>query len=101
MASVDREDNRFGGLTIEDVLDLSGEREADLLKLNIEGAEEALFAARSCERWIDRVGAIVVEPHDLKTLEVITTRVSDSGFVLADSKETLSPFVLFVRAQPN
>ncbi|WP_051466212.1 FkbM family methyltransferase [Pseudofrankia saprophytica] len=49
--------------TLESILDEAGaEREIDLLKCDIEGAERELFD--SCESWIGRVRNIVVECHD-------------------------------------
>lgn len=48
-------------VTIDDLLDEHGLDEIDLLKCDIEGAEEELFA--DCSGWIDRVRLAVVECH--------------------------------------
>jgi FkbM family methyltransferase len=49
-------------LGVADLADEVGGR-IDLLKIDIEGSEVAVFA-RGTEAWIDRVDAIAVEPHD-------------------------------------
>ena len=48
-------------LRLRDILDRR-ERPIDLLKLDIEGAEDAVLA--DCEPVLDRVGAIVMDLHE-------------------------------------
>ena len=47
---------------IASVMEQFGIERLDLLKMDIEGAEQAVFA--DCDDWIDRVEAIIVEVHD-------------------------------------
>jgi FkbM family methyltransferase len=49
--------------TIPEIIDLHGGRRVNLLKLDIEGAEQALFA-EGADEWLPRVDVIVVELHD-------------------------------------
>jgi hypothetical protein len=51
--------------TIKDLLRLSGCEKVDILKLDIEGAEEQLFGKGETD-WIDLVNSIVIEFHDMK-----------------------------------
>jgi FkbM family methyltransferase len=50
------------GITVDRLMDQCGIRYIDLLKIDIEGAEAEVFADPS--RWLGRVGAIAIEPHD-------------------------------------
>jgi FkbM family methyltransferase len=50
-------------LTIPQILALSGHDTIDILKLDIEGAEHALFSD-GCEEWLPRVKMIIIELHD-------------------------------------
>ena len=50
------------GMTMKTILDRSGFDRVDLLKLDVEGAEAAMFATGP--NWLDRVGALAVEFHD-------------------------------------
>jgi hypothetical protein len=52
-------------VTINDVLAKIDLSRIDVLKVDIEGAEEEVF--RSSELWIDRVDAIIIELHDRHT----------------------------------
>jgi FkbM family methyltransferase len=54
---------RCPAIPIRDLLDKAGSAEIDLLKLDIEGAEEELFS-REYEEWIERVNMIVIETHE-------------------------------------
>ena len=47
---------------MDSLLERFGIEHLDLLKMDIEGAEKAVFA--DCTDWIDRVEAIIVEVHD-------------------------------------
>lgn len=49
-------------ITIPEILRRTGESRIDLLKLDIEGAEEALFRT-GADEWLPRVGAMVIELH--------------------------------------
>jgi FkbM family methyltransferase len=51
------------GITIDDILTLTNWDRIDLLKLDIEGAEFALFGSQKTN-WLSKVGAIAIELHD-------------------------------------
>lgn len=50
------------GRTIDRIMADQGVDRIDVLKVDIEGAEQEVFADPS--RWIDRIGAIIIEIHD-------------------------------------
>jgi len=54
-------------ITVPEILLRMGWNEIDLLKVDIEGAERALF--RDCRAWIGKVGALVAELHDGYSIE--------------------------------
>jgi len=54
-------------ITVPEILVQAGWDKIDLLKVDIEGAERALF--RDCGAWIGKVGALVAELHDGYTVE--------------------------------
>lgn len=54
----------FPAYSIADVIDQSGIGHCDLLKLDVEGAEEQLFAMTEC--WLSHTDRIVVEVHNDK-----------------------------------
>jgi FkbM family methyltransferase len=64
-------------LTMEDVISNAGVSHIDLLKCDIEGAEEELFA--SCRGWIGSVDAIVVECHGAYGVEQLLGDLSANG----------------------
>ncbi len=52
----------------------------DVLKIDVEGSEAAIFAAEDLA-WLDRVGLIVVELHpNLIAIEPVIDRLSEHGF---------------------
>jgi FkbM family methyltransferase len=56
-------EDRVPGFTIPEIIDLHGGGRVNLLKLDIEGAEHALFT-QGAEEWLHRVDVIIVELHD-------------------------------------
>ena len=64
-------------LTMEDVLEELGSDRIDLLKVDIEGAEEELFA--DCSAWIDRVGVVSVECHHPFTADRLLGQLEAAG----------------------
>lgn len=54
--------SKVRGLTMDSLISEYSIDYIDLLKVDIEGAEREVFQNPS--RWLDRVGAIVIEPHD-------------------------------------
>ena len=69
----------FRAYTIDEVIDLSEHGCCDLLKLDIEGAEEAMFA-EDANRWISRVDAILVEVYSEAGMEAIAAGCPDDAF---------------------
>ena len=61
--SSDKTSTSIRGITIPEILDEFNVERIDLLKLDIEGAEKALFMSGT-EFWLDRVDVILVELHD-------------------------------------
>jgi FkbM family methyltransferase len=51
------------GLTIGDLLQMSGKETIDILKLDVEGAERAIFLSSDCS-WLRRTKIVIVELHD-------------------------------------
>jgi FkbM family methyltransferase len=63
------EPGAFRAYTVDEIIDGAGEPHCDLLKLDIEGAEEQLFSGPT--GWLARVGSIVVEVHGARAREEI------------------------------
>jgi FkbM family methyltransferase len=49
-------------LTVEDIMQLTGHRTIDILKLDIEGAEKEVFS--DCGKWLGDVRVLMIELHD-------------------------------------
>jgi FkbM family methyltransferase len=77
--------------TIDSILDEAGLESVDLIKMDVEGAEERLLA--DIGRWGRRAGALVVELHGKLDFDWFAERVHTAGF------EALRPGELF-RGQP-
>jgi FkbM family methyltransferase len=60
--AVESADGPIEALGVRGLLDLLGLDRLGLLKVDIEGGEVEVLA--SAEEWIDRVDALMVEPHD-------------------------------------
>jgi hypothetical protein len=67
------------GISIPTLLRRIGERTIDLLKLDIEGSEEELFARGSLE-WLGRVGVLSVETHGDRAARVVATALRQASF---------------------
>ena len=66
-------------MTMAEILDLVPGGRADLVKIDIEGGEGALFEA-ACP-WLDRVDAIIIELHPLAVdVRSIIQKIESSGF---------------------
>ena len=70
--------NTFDGITITDLLHRANEREIDLLKLDIEGAEAEIFS-RDHRDWIDRIRTLVIECHGELAQRIVRKAVGESG----------------------
>jgi FkbM family methyltransferase len=51
------------GITIGDLLKMSGEQTIDILKLDVEGAEKEIFSAPDCS-WLSKTKVLIIELHD-------------------------------------
>ena len=63
VGEADGGDHLVRAYTIPEIIEMHGYERVNLLKLDIEGAEHALFTQGEGE-WLDRVDVIVVELHD-------------------------------------
>jgi len=70
-------------LSIPDLLQLAGFPRADLLKVDIEAAEQVVF--QDVSAWIDRVNHLIIEIHDGKCDEVVQAALK--GFQRSESGE--------------
>lgn len=55
--------NVINAITIEEILNQYSIKQVDLLKLDIEGSEKAVFEM-NYEDWLSKCNAIIVEIHD-------------------------------------
>lgn len=81
-------DGGIKGVTVLDVLAMSGESYVDLLKIDIEGSEVEVLNAS--EGWIDRVGMLMVELHDrfrAGCTDALNEAVAGRGFQSSTSGE--------------
>ncbi len=67
-------------MTVPQVMEQLGWDHVDLLKVDIEGSEEDLFARNNS--WLKRVGAIILEVHPNTTPEKLNGYLSPFGFQL-------------------
>ncbi|MCT0229486.1 FkbM family methyltransferase [Synechococcus sp. CS-1324] len=76
-------------VSMDQLLEVCGWSRIDLLKIDIEGAEEELL----CEspHWLEKVGAIVMEIHPNTTPERIAGYLRPYGFVLEKHGEGREP----------
>lgn len=67
-------------LTMADILDRNGIGVVDILKMDVEGAEEAIFKADLS--WLDRTKLLILEIHDKYVdREFIEERLAEAGLV--------------------
>ena len=66
--------------TIPEVMVKAGWKEIDLLKIDIEGAEEELLARNN--EWLAHVGAIILEIHPNTSAERLNVHLARYGFNL-------------------
>lgn len=52
------------GLTVTEIMEMAGTERIDILKVDIEGAEQRLFSSPDCQRWLSKVFVLIVELHD-------------------------------------
>jgi FkbM family methyltransferase len=84
------------GITVDDILVSTGRNEIDVLKMDIEGAEQEVLA--TSKSWIHRVNAILIELHDRKRpgcSAALAAATNEHNFVRSESGE----YVILKRAQ--
>lgn len=70
------------GVTLESLLAQTGFAEIDLLKMNIECSEEAVFS-RHYGAWLPRVRNMILQLHDERAEDVFFRAMADRGFLMA------------------
>ena len=66
--------------TVREVMKQAGWDHIDLLKIDIEGAEEDLLA--NDNQWLAKVGAVIMEIHPNTTVERLNGHLAPFGFIL-------------------
>lgn len=79
VASIRGDGFDVNGVSIETLLDRFSIPYVDILKMDIEGAEQAVFSA-DARSWLDRVGLIIIEIHGSRILSEISAILSEKGF---------------------
>ena len=75
---------RVTGLSVAQIIDLSGFSKVDLLKVDIEGAERNLFKGHAA--WLECVNAICIEFHgDSRQESGFDRKVADHGFQIMEA----------------
>lgn len=82
-------------LTIPELMETIGWSDIDLVKIDIEGAEEMLLASES--EWLRKVRAILVEIHPNTTFERISGYLQPYGFTLRRLGQGREPVYFGVR----
>jgi FkbM family methyltransferase len=82
-------------ITLEEVLEASGFDPVDLLKLDVEGAEQAIFESLGA-RALDRVQCLVIECHpSLGTdVDMVVDRLRAAGMHVASEPREPSPMLV-------
>ena len=73
-------------MTIDQIMAMHGLDFVDILKVDIEGAEEKVFAAQDIG-WIKRVKNIVIELHGEKCTNIFMKAVGDRNFAITQCEE--------------
>jgi FkbM family methyltransferase len=80
--------NAIKGYTIATLLSQSGFETIDLLKLDIEGAEEHIFSATDTA-WLDHVRVLVIETHGERAEHAVKTALLKRTFTQSQQGEKL------------
>src|SRR5262245_9647024 len=75
-------------VTIPWLMEHMATEQIDILKIDIEGAEQQLFSDES-DRWLTRVACLAVETHDDNCRQAVLTAILKHRFEVHDSGETL------------
>lgn len=79
--------NTIQASAVDELLDEFGCEEPILVKMDIEGAEADIF--REPARWLNRVQAVLVEPHGAGTAEMIRRTLEDFEFRVSQVGEKI------------
>jgi FkbM family methyltransferase len=82
----DSEAANVAAIDIGTLLEESGAERISILKIDIEGAESAVFSS-NYENWIKRVDNLVIELHGEKCRSIFETAVAAENFVISQSGE--------------
>ncbi len=85
-------------LTVSEILDQAGMDRVDLLKIDIEGAEEEIF--ERVEEWGDRVGAVLGEVHPPLTAERAYEQLAQVGLRPLSVRDGVPEDIVYAR-RPN
>lgn len=85
-------------LCIEDIMKRHGLPRIDLLKVDVEGSEKAIFSHPSAKNWVHSVGMILIEMHDRMEPGCTETveRTLGSSF---DCRGHINEYVVYVSRQ--
>ncbi|MFO0938488.1 MAG: FkbM family methyltransferase [Gemmataceae bacterium] len=76
----------FDALTIDDILEQSGFPRIDVLKVDIEGAEESAFEQVD-QKWLSKTRTLVIELHGDACERVVTTSLQSKTYERSTSGE--------------
>lgn len=78
------------GIGVFELLERVGAGSLDLLKLDIEGAEEAVFAdPQDVATWLPRVSMMAIEIHSRRARDLVTRELERHGFRFVEHGELL------------
>ena len=74
--------------TMPELIDRAGRQRVDILKLDIEGAEQDLFSKGDL-RWLDQIGCLIIEVHGEAARRCVTEAMTHRGYACEASGEKL------------
>jgi FkbM family methyltransferase len=94
---VDEGSVKVPSLTIAQILASVGWDSVDLLKIDIEGAEDELLSVDN--QWLTKIGVLMLEIHPNTTPEKIASYLKPFGFLLERHRNSLEP--VYVAFRPD
>ncbi len=77
------------GYSMEDILKRSEFEYVDILKMDIEGAEKAIFACPDLS-WLKKVGVLIIELHQGYSAEDLKKNLYNTGFTVYPSSQSFA-----------